>query len=84
MNEGHAAFVVLERAFSFMKKTKQPFEVALAATRIGNLFTTHTAVSAGFDRFSPDLIAKYLGKYAQTKLGISLEELLALGQIKSE
>ena len=81
MNEGHAAFVVLERAFSFMKKTKQPFEVALAATRIGNLFTTHTAVSAGFDRFSPDLIAKYLGKYAQTKLGISLEELLALGRL---
>lgn len=81
MNEGHAAFVVLERAFSFMKKTKQPFEVALAATRIGNLFTTHTAVSAGFDRFSPDLIAKYLGKYAQTKLGISLDELLAMGRL---
>lgn len=81
MNEGHAAFVVLERAFSFMKKTKQPFDVALAATRIGNLFTTHTAVSAGFDRFSPDLIAKYLGKYAKTKLGISLEELLAMGRL---
>ena len=81
MNEGHAAFVVLERAFSFMKKMKQPFEVALAATRIGNLFTTHTAVSAGFDRFSPDLIAKYLGKYAQTKLGISLDELLAMGRL---
>ena len=81
MNEGHAAFAVLERAFCFMQKTKQPFEVALAATRIGNLFTTHTAVSAGFDRFSPDLIAKYLGKYAQTKLGISLEKLLALGQL---
>ena len=81
MNEGHAAFVVLERAFSFMKKTKQPFEVALAATRIGNLFTTHTAVSAGFDRFSPDLIAKYLGKYAQTKLGISLDELLSMGRL---
>lgn len=81
MNEGHAAFVVLERAFSFMKKTKQPFDVALAATRIGNLFTTHTAVSAGFDRFSPDLIAKYLGKYAQTKLGISLDELHAMGRL---
>jgi starch phosphorylase len=81
MNEGHAAFVVLERAFCFMKKTKQPFEVALTATRIGNLFTTHTAVSAGFDRFSPDLIAKYLEKYAQTNLGISLEDLLALGRL---
>lgn len=81
MNEGHAAFVVLDRAFSFMQKTKQPFEVALAATRIGNLFTTHTAVPAGFDRFPSDLIAKYLEKYAQTKLGISLDQLLALGRL---
>jgi glycogen phosphorylase len=81
MNEGHAAFVVLERALSFMQKTKQPFKTALAATRAGNVFTTHTAVAAGFDRFPPDLIGKYLGKYAQTKLGIPLEELLALGRI---
>ncbi|MDP1608852.1 MAG: alpha-glucan family phosphorylase [Chlamydiales bacterium] len=81
LNEGHAAFAVLERVFSFMQKTKQPFEVAMAATRIGNLFTTHTAVSAGFDRFSPDLIEEYLGKYAENKLGISVERLLALGQL---
>jgi glycogen phosphorylase len=81
MNEGHAAFAVLERASSFMKKTKQPFEVALAATRIGNLFTTHTAVSAGFDWFAPDLITKYLGKYAQANLGISIHELLDLGRL---
>ena len=80
MNEGHAAFVVLERALSFMKKTKQPFEVALAATRVGNLFTTHTAVAAGFDQFPPDLIAKYLGNYAQEKLQITEEQLLALGR----
>jgi starch phosphorylase len=50
LNEGHAAFAVLERAHSFMQKTGQPFEVALAVTRAGNLFTTHTAVAAGFDR----------------------------------
>ena len=80
MNEGHAAFAVLERAYCFMQKTKQPFEVALAATRAGNLFTTHTAVSAGFDRFSTDLVAKYLKRYAQTRLGIPFEKLLALGQ----
>ncbi len=83
MNEGHSAFVVLERAFSFMEKQNVPFDVALAATRIGNLFTTHTAVSAGFDRFSPDLITKYLGHYAQTKLAIPIERLLALGRISS-
>ncbi len=81
LNEGHAAFAVLERASSFMKETQQPFEVALAATRVGNLFTTHTAVAAGFDRFSPDLISQYLGRYAQTSLGIPLERLLALGQL---
>lgn len=83
LNEGHAAFVVLERAFSFMEKTKQPFDVAMAATRIGNHFTTHTAVSAGFDRFSSELIARYLGRYAQTKLGLTLEKLIALGQLNT-
>jgi len=58
----------------------QPFEVALAATRAGNLFTTHTAVTAGFDRFTPALIEQYLGHYATDKLGISLYDLLALGR----
>ena len=80
LNEGHAAFAVLERARSFMKETAQPFEVALAATRAGNLFTTHTAVAAGFDRFAPALIEQYLGQYAEQKLGITLHDLLALGR----
>ena len=80
LNEGHAAFAVLERARSFMQEIKQPFEVALAATRAGNLFTTHTAVAAGFDRFTPALIEQYLGHYATEKLGISLHDLLALGR----
>ena len=70
LNEGHAAFAVLERARSFMEETGQPFEVALAVTRAGNLFTTHTAVAAGFDRFAPALIEQYLGGYAEKKLGI--------------
>jgi starch phosphorylase len=80
LNEGHAAFAVLERARSFMQETGQPFEVALAVTRSGNLFTTHTAVAAGFDRFAPALIEQYLGGYAKQKLGISLHDLLALGR----
>ena len=80
LNEGHAAFAVLERARSFMQETAQPFDVALAATRAGNLFTTHTAVAAGFDRFAPALIEQYLGGYAKQKLGISLHDLLALGR----
>jgi starch phosphorylase len=80
LNEGHAAFAVLERARTFMEETGQPFKAALAVTRSGNLFTTHTAVDAGFDRFAPALIEQYLGGYAQKKLGISLNDLLALGR----
>jgi glycogen phosphorylase len=80
LNEGHAAFAVLERARSFMEDTGQPFEVALAVTRAGNLFTTHTAVAAGFDRFAPALIEQYLDGYAEKKLGIALYDLLALGR----
>ncbi|MEZ5394142.1 MAG: alpha-glucan family phosphorylase [Bryobacterales bacterium] len=80
LNEGHAAFAVLERARSFMEETGQPFDVALAATRAGNLFTTHTAVSAGFDRFKPYLIEQYLRRYAEQRLGIPLHDLLSLGR----
>jgi len=80
LNEGHAAFAILERAHSFMQANEQPFDVALSATRSGNLFTTHTAVAAGFDRFDPALIEQYLGSYAQDKLGITVHDLLALGR----
>ncbi len=80
LNEGHAAFAVLERARGFMQDTGQPFAVALAVTRAGNLFTTHTAVDAGFDRFAPALIEQYLGGYVQAQLGITLDQLLALGR----
>ena len=80
MNEGHAAFAVLERARNFMEDTGRPFEVALAATRAGNLFTTHTPVAAGFDRFDPALIEQYLGWYAQKRLNIPIHDLLALGR----
>lgn len=84
LNEGHAAFAVLERTRSFMARTGQPFEVALSVTRAGNLFTTHTAVAAGFDRYPPALIEQYLGGYAAQSLGISLHELLALGRANQD
>ena len=71
---------MLERARSYMKETGEPFEVALAVTRAGNIFTTHTAVAAGFDRFAPALIGQYLEGYAEQKLGITLHDLLALGR----
>ncbi len=80
LNEGHAAFALLERARAFMQESRIPFAVALAATRAGNLFTTHTAVAAGFDLFPPALMEQYLGRYAQDSLGVSLHDLLALGR----
>jgi starch phosphorylase len=80
LNEGHAAFALLERALGFMADTGQPFPVALAATRSGNLFTTHTAVAAGFDRFPPRLMEQYLGLYSREKLGLEPRDFLALGR----
>jgi starch phosphorylase len=80
LNEGHAAFALLERARSFMVKTSRPFAVALTATRAGNVFTTHTAVAAGFDLFSPGLMEQYFGRYAKEALGLSVRDLLAMGR----
>ncbi|MEO6909684.1 MAG: alpha-glucan family phosphorylase [Edaphobacter sp.] len=80
LNEGHAAFVVLDRARCYMEDHKKPFDLALNVTRAGNLFTTHTAVDAGFDRFDPKLIRHYLSGYAQDELGIPLDDLLAMGR----
>lgn len=80
LNEGHAAFAVLERAATFMQATRVSFDVALSVTRAGNIFTSHTPVSAGFDRFSPSLVEQYLGEYARKQLGIDINELLALGR----
>ena len=80
LNEGHAALAVLERARDFMEDNDLPFETAMAITRAGNLFTTHTPVAAGFDRFSPSLIEQYFKWYAQKRLGISINDFLSLGR----
>jgi starch phosphorylase len=80
LNEGHAAFAVLERARSYMEDHKTSFDLAMTVTRSGNLFTTHTAVAAGFDRFDPELVRKYFRHYAGEELGIPLDDLLALGR----
>ncbi|HEB78410.1 MAG TPA: alpha-glucan family phosphorylase, partial [Methylothermaceae bacterium] len=79
LNEGHAAFAVLERARSYMARNRVNFELALTVTRAGNLFTTHTPVAAGFDRFNPQLIRRYFSFYCDM-LGIGLDQLLALGR----
>ncbi|MBN9350080.1 MAG: alpha-glucan family phosphorylase [Chitinophagaceae bacterium] len=80
LNEGHSAFLVLERASQFMKDNGVPFETALTATRAGNIFTTHTAVDAGFDHFSPALMEQYFCDYAVKEISIDFKELMALGR----
>jgi starch phosphorylase len=81
LNEGHAAFVVLERARRFMQQNRLTFREALRTTRAGNVFTTHTAVPAGFDTFSAEEMGR-LRPYFETYLeaGLSWSELLALGR----
>ncbi len=84
LNEGHAAFAILERAREQMEKTGQSFDEALSTTRAGNLFTTHTAVSAGFDRFEPSLMDRYFRTYSEKELGIGFDEFLSLGRVSPE
>jgi len=78
MNEGHAAFAVQERARSFAARSGLTFREALWATRAGNIFTTHTPVTAGFDRFALDLVGQY--RSTLTEAGLDLTELLELGK----
>ena len=86
LNEGHAAFVVLERARSCMQETGLSFWEALWATRAGNVFTSHTPVPSGFDVFDPDMVRTHLsaldgfnGEASATGEDI-LENILALGR----
>ncbi|HTP38742.1 MAG TPA: alpha-glucan family phosphorylase [Steroidobacteraceae bacterium] len=79
LNEGHAAFAVLARARQYLRAHQVDFDVALRATRAGNLFTTHTPVAAGFDRFEPELIEQYLADFAAS-VGLPVARLLALGR----
>ncbi|AOU97675.1 alpha-glucan phosphorylase [Acidihalobacter yilgarnensis] len=80
LNEGHAALAVFERAASFRRQHGTDFEIALRATRAGNLFTTHTPVPAAFDRFPPALVRLYLTPYAD-QWGLPFERILQLGRI---
>lgn len=78
MNEGHSAFMALERVSQLMQQHKLTFAAAREAASAGLVFTTHTAVPAGHDAFPPELVQRYLGCYA-TAFGITANELLMLG-----
>jgi starch phosphorylase len=77
LNEGHAAFAILERARRFAQRNALSFNEALWATRAGNVFTTHTPVEAGFDRFPLPLLARYAQAWAGEN--VALDDILAMG-----
>jgi len=77
-NEGHAGFLGIERISELVREHRMTFDEALEAVRASTVFTTHTPVPAGIDRFSADKIHVYFGgDCAMT--GIPLDRLLALG-----
>ncbi|MHC4157344.1 MAG: alpha-glucan family phosphorylase, partial [Planctomycetota bacterium] len=80
MNEGHAAFMGLERIRQLRNDKSMTFDEALEASRAGNVFTMHTSVKAGLDEFSVELMDKYFGGYFGN-LGINRKQFLALGRV---
>lgn len=83
MNEGHAAFLALERIRVAMVEQGVDFDEARELTVPGNIFTTHTPVPAGNDRFTPEAMARYFTDYAKA-LGLSWAEFMALGRERPE
>lgn len=80
MNEGHAAFLSVERIRQYMERNGCSYAVARQATRQGNVFTTHTPVPAGFDLFNQDLVHRYFSGVAES-LGIPFDEFADLGRL---
>ena len=78
-NEGHSAFISLERLRTLINDNHLTFNQALEAVRASTLFTTHTPVPAGHDAFEEDLLRKYISHY-HSRLNITWEELVALGR----
>lgn len=83
MNEGHSAFLAVERVHQRMREDKLTFEQAREVVSTGTVFTTHTPVPAGIDHFPPALVTKYLTPYCQI-LGITEQTLLQLGRMQPE
>ncbi|WP_280364786.1 alpha-glucan family phosphorylase [Nocardia wallacei] len=84
MNEGHAGFLGIERIREFMT-TGMDFDAALAAVRAGTVFTTHTPVPAGIDRFAGALVRRYFGgahgeRESPLLPGVSVDRIVALGR----
>jgi starch phosphorylase len=79
MNEGHSAFLAIERIRLFIERQGLTFEEALEATRVNNVFTTHTPVPAGIDLFDPGMVYYYFNQYCSSSK-IEFERFMALGR----
>jgi len=79
INEGHAAFLCLERVRMLIQEHRLEPQAAIEAAASGNMFTTHTPVPAGFDLFSPELMNRYFGGFA-SNLKIPVNDLINLGR----
>lgn len=80
MNEGHAAFMALEKIRELKNNSNMSFEEAVEISKAGNVFTIHTPVKAGLDEFRVELMDKYFGGYFP-QLGIDRYRFLSLGRI---
>jgi len=83
MNEGHAAFISLERIRRRVQEDGLDFYAALQGTASGNIFTTHTPVPAGNDAFPLDLMRKYFGEYPKL-VGIDFDTFASFGQTRKD
>jgi glycogen phosphorylase len=82
-NEGHAGFLGLERIRRLIAEDDLTFDEAVEAVRSGTIFTTHTPVSAGIDRFPRELMDRYFKGWAK-ECDISIDQLMALGHFPDE
>jgi len=82
-NEGHAGFLGLERIRKLITSHGLSWEEAIEAVRSGTVFTTHTPVSAGIDRFPRDLMETYFSGWAD-ECGVSIDTLMSLGHFPGE
>ncbi len=82
MNEGHSAFLALERVRRIVSERKLDFYSALQVVAAANIFTTHTPVPAGNDSFPQEMMRKYFGDLA-AEIGLPFDEFLSFGQTRT-
>jgi starch phosphorylase len=80
LNEGHSAFAILEEIRRVMEYDQIAFDRARRRVSLHTVFTTHTPIPAGHDRFSPDMVEEHLGVFRE-RLGLSHDDFMALGRV---